>query len=88
MTPSGRSVPFHFSDVSVKVLIILPLTFSSPFYSLSLSVGSVWVNSHSVSDPCLPVSGHKDSGTGTDGGQEVGLSQTPVAALTPALNSG
>ncbi|XP_040917548.1 aldehyde dehydrogenase family 16 member A1 isoform X2 [Toxotes jaculatrix] len=36
----------------------------------SLSVGSVWVNSHSVSDPCLPVSGHKDSGTCTDGGQE------------------
>lgn len=37
----------------------------------SLSVGSVWVNSHSISDPCLPVSGHKDSGTCTDGGQEV-----------------
>ncbi|XP_034567532.1 aldehyde dehydrogenase family 16 member A1 [Notolabrus celidotus] len=36
----------------------------------SLSVGSVWVNSHSVCDPCLPVSGHKDSGTCTDGGQE------------------
>ncbi|XP_026179966.1 aldehyde dehydrogenase family 16 member A1 isoform X2 [Mastacembelus armatus] len=36
----------------------------------SLSVGSVWVNSHSVSDPCLPISGHKDSGTCTDGGQE------------------
>lgn len=36
----------------------------------SLSVGSVWVNSHSVFDPCLPVSGHKDSGTCTDGGQE------------------
>ncbi|XP_071330806.1 aldehyde dehydrogenase family 16 member A1 [Trachinotus anak] len=38
--------------------------------SKSLCVGSVWVNSHSVSDPCLPVSGHKDSGTCTDGGQE------------------
>lgn len=36
----------------------------------SLSVGSVWVNSHSVSDPCLPACGHKDSGTCTDGGQE------------------
>lgn len=36
----------------------------------SLSVGSVWVNSHSISDPCLPVCGHKDSGTCTDGGQE------------------
>ncbi|TMS15536.1 Aldehyde dehydrogenase family 16 member A1 [Larimichthys crocea] len=36
----------------------------------SMSVGSVWVNSHSVSDPCLPVCGHKDSGTCTDGGQE------------------
>lgn len=40
---------------------------------LSLSVGSVWVNSHSVSDPCMPVSGNKDSGTCTDGGQEVGF---------------
>ncbi|XP_051904503.1 aldehyde dehydrogenase family 16 member A1 isoform X1 [Hippocampus zosterae] len=38
--------------------------------SKSLSVGSVWVNSHPLSDPCLPVSGHKDSGTCTDGGQE------------------
>ncbi|KAM9783853.1 aldehyde dehydrogenase family 16 member A1 [Syngnathus typhle] len=38
--------------------------------SKSLSVGSVWVNSHPFSDPCLPVSGHKDSGTCTDGGQE------------------
>uniref|UniRef100_A0A3Q3WKF7 Aldehyde dehydrogenase domain-containing protein n=1 Tax=Mola mola TaxID=94237 RepID=A0A3Q3WKF7_MOLML len=36
----------------------------------SLSVGSVWVNSHSMSDPCMPVCGHKDSGTCTDGGQE------------------
>nr|XP_057905401.1 aldehyde dehydrogenase family 16 member A1 isoform X1 [Doryrhamphus excisus]XP_057905402.1 aldehyde dehydrogenase family 16 member A1 isoform X1 [Doryrhamphus excisus] len=36
----------------------------------SLSVGSVWVNSHPLSDPCLPFSGHKDSGTCTDGGQE------------------
>ncbi|KAK7940201.1 hypothetical protein WMY93_003527 [Mugilogobius chulae] len=36
----------------------------------SLCVGCVWVNSHSFSDPCMPVSGHKDSGTCTDGGQE------------------
>ncbi|KAM9746576.1 aldehyde dehydrogenase family 16 member A1 [Menidia menidia] len=36
----------------------------------SLSVGFVWVNSNSVYDPCLPVSGHKDSGTCTDGGRE------------------
>lgn len=36
----------------------------------SLFVGCVWVNSHSVSDPCMPVSGHKDSGTCTDGGHE------------------
>uniref|UniRef100_A0AAV2KF71 Aldehyde dehydrogenase domain-containing protein n=1 Tax=Knipowitschia caucasica TaxID=637954 RepID=A0AAV2KF71_KNICA len=36
----------------------------------SLFVGCVWVNSHSFSDPCMPVSGHKDSGTCTDGGQE------------------
>ncbi|XP_043955170.1 aldehyde dehydrogenase family 16 member A1 [Gambusia affinis] len=48
----------------------------------SLSVGSVWVNSSSVSDPCFPVSGHKDSGTGTDGGQE-GLYQF----LRPSFSS-
>ncbi|XP_076609675.1 aldehyde dehydrogenase family 16 member A1 [Chaetodon auriga] len=50
----------------------------------SLSVGSVWVNSHSVSDPCLPVSGHKDSGTCTDGGQE-GLYQflRPPSSSSP-----
>uniref|UniRef100_A0A8D3B6Q7 Aldehyde dehydrogenase 16 family, member A1 n=1 Tax=Scophthalmus maximus TaxID=52904 RepID=A0A8D3B6Q7_SCOMX len=52
----------------------------------SLSVGSVWVNSHSVSDPCLPVSGHKDSGTCTDGGQE-GLYQflRPSRSSSPPL---
>ncbi|KAM4717540.1 aldehyde dehydrogenase family 16 member A1 [Anableps anableps] len=48
----------------------------------SLSVGSVWVNSSSVSDPCLPASGHKDSGTCTDGGQE-GLYQF----LRPSISS-
>uniref|UniRef100_A0A3P9LGL5 Aldehyde dehydrogenase 16 family, member A1 n=1 Tax=Oryzias latipes TaxID=8090 RepID=A0A3P9LGL5_ORYLA len=36
----------------------------------NLSVGSVWVNSHSVVDPCLPVCAHKDGGSCTDGGQE------------------
>lgn len=36
----------------------------------NLSVGAVWVNSHSVLDPCFPVMGHRDSGTCTDGGQE------------------
>ncbi|XP_068434018.1 aldehyde dehydrogenase family 16 member A1 [Clinocottus analis] len=52
----------------------------------SLAVGSVWVNSHSVSDPCLPVSGHKDSGTCTDGGQE-GLYQflRPSSSSSPPL---
>lgn len=43
---------------------------------ISLSVGAVWVNSYSVFDPCLPISGHKDSGTCTDGGQEVGFDQS------------
>ncbi|XP_067427205.1 aldehyde dehydrogenase family 16 member A1 [Thunnus thynnus] len=52
----------------------------------SLSVGSVWVNSHSMSDPSLPVSGHKDSGTCTDGGQE-GLYQflRPSSSSSPPL---
>uniref|UniRef100_A0A8C3A7W9 Aldehyde dehydrogenase 16 family, member A1 n=1 Tax=Cyclopterus lumpus TaxID=8103 RepID=A0A8C3A7W9_CYCLU len=48
----------------------------------SLSVGSVWVNSHSVSDPCLPVSGHKDSGTCTDGGQEVSYMLPPSSPIS------
>lgn len=53
----------------------------------SLQVGSVWVNSHSVSDPCMPVSGHKDSGTCTDGGQE-GLYQflRPPSSSSPPLS--
>ncbi|KAF3699641.1 Aldehyde dehydrogenase family 16 member A1 [Channa argus] len=52
----------------------------------SLSVGSVWVNSHSVRDPCLPVSGYKGSGTCTDGGQE-GLYQFlhPSSSSSPSL---
>uniref|UniRef100_G3NRB2 Aldehyde dehydrogenase domain-containing protein n=1 Tax=Gasterosteus aculeatus aculeatus TaxID=481459 RepID=G3NRB2_GASAC len=52
----------------------------------SLSVGSVWVNSHSVSDPCLPVSGHKDGSTCTDGGQQ-GLYQflRPSSSSHPPL---
>ncbi|XP_012673555.1 aldehyde dehydrogenase family 16 member A1 [Clupea harengus] len=36
----------------------------------SLSVGSVWVNSLSVSDPSLSLSGRKNSGNCTDGGRE------------------
>ncbi|KAJ0057950.1 hypothetical protein NL108_007164 [Boleophthalmus pectinirostris] len=56
----------------------------------SLSVGCVWVNSHSFSDPCLPVFGHKDSGTCTDGGQEglyhflrLSSSKTPLPRSSP-----
>uniref|UniRef100_A0A672G192 Aldehyde dehydrogenase domain-containing protein n=1 Tax=Salarias fasciatus TaxID=181472 RepID=A0A672G192_SALFA len=51
----------------------------------SLSVGSVWVNSHSVFDPCLPVSGHKDSGTCTDGGQEGLYQYLRPSSSTPSL---
>ncbi|KAL2101125.1 hypothetical protein ACEWY4_002886 [Coilia grayii] len=36
----------------------------------SLCVGCVWVNSHSVSDPSLSISGRKSSGNCTDGGRE------------------
>ncbi|XP_075996571.1 aldehyde dehydrogenase family 16 member A1 [Genypterus blacodes] len=36
----------------------------------SLCVGSVCVNSPSVCDPCLPVSGHKQSSSCTDGGHQ------------------
>nr|XP_023654391.1 aldehyde dehydrogenase family 16 member A1 [Paramormyrops kingsleyae] len=35
-----------------------------------LSMGSVWLNSHSVLDPSLPISGAKESGNCTDGGRE------------------
>ncbi|KAK5856811.1 hypothetical protein PBY51_008381 [Eleginops maclovinus] len=52
----------------------------------SVCVGSVCVNSVSVSDPCLPVSGHKDSGSCTDGGAE-GLYQflRPSSSSSPPL---
>ncbi|XP_037545333.1 aldehyde dehydrogenase family 16 member A1 [Nematolebias whitei] len=54
----------------------------------SLLVGSVWVNSSSVFDPCLPVSGHKDSSSCTDGGQE-GLYQflRPSFSSSPCSHS-
>ncbi|KAI1884682.1 hypothetical protein AGOR_G00228930 [Albula goreensis] len=48
----------------------------------SLSVGTVWVNSHSVMDPSMCLSGVKDSGNCTDGGRE-GLFQF----LRPRLSS-
>lgn len=52
------------------------------FSIISLSVGAVWVNSYSVFDPCLPISGHKASGTCTDGGQEVGFNGLSRVDLT------
>lgn len=51
----------------------------------SLSVGSVWVNSHSVVDPALPVSGHKDSGTCTDGGKEGLFQFLQPSSSSPSL---
>ncbi|XP_030649309.1 aldehyde dehydrogenase family 16 member A1 [Chanos chanos] len=50
----------------------------------SLSVGSVWVNSHSIADPSLPLSGRKESGTSTDGGRE-GLYQFLRPTQSPPL---
>ncbi|XP_073349844.1 aldehyde dehydrogenase family 16 member A1 [Pagrus major] len=58
-TPHGQAASIWTEDLTLALET-----------AKSLSVGSVWVNSHSVSDPCMPVSGHKDSGTCTDGGQE------------------
>lgn len=58
-TPHGQAASIWTEDLTLALET-----------ARSLSVGSVWVNSHSVSDPCMPVSGHKDSGTCTDGGQE------------------
>ncbi|XP_018619908.2 aldehyde dehydrogenase family 16 member A1 [Scleropages formosus] len=49
----------------------------------SLSVGSVWLNSHSVLDPSLTVSGVKESGNCTDGGRE-GLFQFLRPSVAPA----
>ncbi|KAA0705692.1 Aldehyde dehydrogenase family 16 member A1 [Triplophysa tibetana] len=50
----------------------------------SLSVGSVWVNCHSVMDPALPLCGRKESGNCTDGGKE-GLYQFLRPSLSPTL---
>ncbi|KAL6476613.1 hypothetical protein MHYP_G00151120 [Metynnis hypsauchen] len=50
----------------------------------SLCVGSVWVNSHSVTDPSLPQCGRRDSGNCTDGGKE-GLYQFLRPCPSPAL---
>lgn len=49
----------------------------------SLCVGLVCVNTHSVTDPSLPQSGRRESGTCTDGGRE-GLYQFLSASVTPA----
>ncbi|KAK3553084.1 hypothetical protein QTP86_031352, partial [Hemibagrus guttatus] len=46
----------------------------------SLCVGSVCVNTHSVTDPSLPQSGRRESGTCTDGGRE-GLYQFLSASV-------
>ncbi|KAB5553526.1 hypothetical protein PHYPO_G00039670 [Pangasianodon hypophthalmus] len=48
----------------------------------SLCVGSVCVNTHSVTDPSLPQSGRRESGTCTDGGRE-GLYQFLSASVPP-----
>ncbi|KAJ8402540.1 hypothetical protein AAFF_G00366230 [Aldrovandia affinis] len=50
----------------------------------SLSMGAVWVNSHSVFDPSLCLSGVKESGNCTDGGHE-GLFQFLRPGLSPPL---
>ncbi|XP_061080748.1 aldehyde dehydrogenase family 16 member A1 [Conger conger] len=50
----------------------------------SLSVGTVWVNSHSVFDPSLCLSGVKQSGTCVVGGPQ-GLFQFLRPALSPSL---
>uniref|UniRef100_A0A674MJC8 Aldehyde dehydrogenase 16 family, member A1 n=1 Tax=Takifugu rubripes TaxID=31033 RepID=A0A674MJC8_TAKRU len=58
-TPHGQAASIWTEDLTLALET-----------AKSLSVGAVWVNSYSVFDPCLPISGHKDSGTCTDGGQE------------------
>ncbi|XP_043087744.1 aldehyde dehydrogenase family 16 member A1 [Puntigrus tetrazona] len=50
----------------------------------SLCVGSVWVNSHSVIDPALPLCGRRESGNCTDGGRE-GLYQFLRPSRSPSL---
>ncbi|KAG9330365.1 hypothetical protein JZ751_025580 [Albula glossodonta] len=52
----------------------------------SLSVGTVWVNSHSVLDPSMCLSGVKDSGNCTDGGREF-FWQGLFQFLRPRLSS-
>uniref|UniRef100_H3D0P4 Aldehyde dehydrogenase 16 family, member A1 n=1 Tax=Tetraodon nigroviridis TaxID=99883 RepID=H3D0P4_TETNG len=58
-TPHGQAASIWTEDLTLALET-----------AKSLSVGAVWVNSYSVFDPCLPMSGHRDSGTCTDGGQE------------------
>ncbi|XP_029013936.1 aldehyde dehydrogenase family 16 member A1 isoform X2 [Betta splendens] len=58
-SPHGKSVSIWTEDLTLALET-----------AKNLSFGSVWVNCHSVSDPCLPVCGQKDSGNCTDGGQE------------------
>ncbi|CAJ1075990.1 aldehyde dehydrogenase family 16 member A1 [Xyrichtys novacula] len=76
-SPDGRAASIWTEDLTLALET-----------AKSLAVGSVWVNSHSVSDPCLPVSGHKDSGTCTDGGRE-GLYQflRPCSSSSPLPRS-
>lgn len=35
-----------------------------------LNVGTVWINSHLMFDPSLPIGGYKQSGWGRDSGQD------------------
>lgn len=58
-TPHGQAASIWTEDLTLALET-----------AKSLAVGCVWVNSHSVFDPCMAVSGHKDSGTCTDGGHE------------------
>ncbi|XP_036445459.1 aldehyde dehydrogenase family 16 member A1 isoform X2 [Colossoma macropomum] len=72
-TPHGQAASIWTEDLTLALET-----------AKSLCVGSVWVNSHSVTDPSLPQCGRRDSGNCTDGGKE-GLYQFLRPSPSPAL---
>lgn len=70
-TPHGQAASIWTEDLTLALET-----------AKSLCVGSVWVNSHSVTDPSFPQCGRRDSGNCTDGGRE-GLYQY----LRPSVSS-
>ncbi|XP_066498768.1 aldehyde dehydrogenase family 16 member A1 isoform X2 [Hoplias malabaricus] len=72
-TPHGQAASIWTEDLTLALET-----------AKSVSAGSIWVNSHSVTDPSLTQCGRRDSGNCTDGGRE-GLYQFLRPSLSPSL---